>query len=269
MFSHAPAHLGLLLVFTLMTPSAAQDKAIPQETQPALDAVKAYLEKLKGAHAQLIVRDEPVISKVLPEHVFVIARYRIYPVARQLPEGLRPSNVFAVAKKEHHVRLIKNAKELEGFFQASQIPAKDDATAKSALAAWLTLSQEFVQDGFYKFEILTKEFASDTDDGRIQVSGRALVTQGGKGEIATSLVYEQGKLKRANETAKVMAGPRPICQATRLLDRDPISRQMAEQDLLFMGLPARDYLLEQRDQAAPELRQAIDRLWQRIQDSGW
>jgi hypothetical protein len=44
---------------------------------------------------------------------------------------------------------------------------------------------------------------------------------------------------------------------------------MAEADLLFMGLAARDYLMEQRAQASPELRQAIDRLWERIVKNGW
>jgi hypothetical protein len=36
-----------------------------------------------------------------------------------------------------------------------------------------------------------------------------------------------------------------------------------------MGLAAREYLDEQRAQAGPELRRAIDRLWQRIQKNGW
>jgi hypothetical protein len=44
---------------------------------------------------------------------------------------------------------------------------------------------------------------------------------------------------------------------------------MAEQDLLFMGLAARDYLMEQRERASPELRASIDRLWRLIQDGGW
>jgi hypothetical protein len=41
-------------------------------------------------------------------------------------------------------------------------------------------------------------------------------------------------------------------------------RRMAEQDLLYMGRAAREYLQEQRARATPELQRAIDRLWQRI-----
>jgi hypothetical protein len=39
--------------------------------------------------------------------------------------------------------------------------------------------------------------------------------------------------------------------------------------LLFMGLAARDYLMEQRGAAGPELRQAIDRLWEQIVNNKW
>lgn len=62
---------------------------------------------------------------------------------------------------------------------------------------------------------------------------------------------------------------RPICQATKLLDADPIVRKMAERSIQIMGRAARGYLEEQRAQAAPDLQQAIDRMWQRILEEGW
>jgi hypothetical protein len=89
--------------------------------------------------------------------------------------------------------------------------------------------------------------------------------EGGNGELNVTLEFEKGQLAKANETAKIREGPRPICQATKLLDADPIVRRMAENDLLYLGDLVKDYLDEQRAQATPELRQAIDRLWQRIQ----
>ncbi len=186
-----------------------------------------------------------------------------------MPEGLHASNVFAVAKKTDKTTLIGDAKALKDFFQAHAAPVKNDAAARNALAAWLTLAQEMKQDGFYKFEVLQKEFAAEKNGQREEVRGRAIVTQGGKGELGATLVFEDGKLAKATETGKIMPGPRPICQATKLLDRDPIVRKMAEQDLLFMGLAAREYLMEQRAKARPELREAIDRLWRRIEAAGW
>jgi hypothetical protein len=79
----------------------------------------------------------------------------------------------------------------------------------------------------------------------------------------------EGKLTRAEEKADLKAGVRPICQATKLLDPDLIVRRMAEKDILVMGQRARTYLMEQRAKAAPELQQAIDRIWQRIIDEAW
>ena len=64
-------------------------------------------------------------------------------------------------------------------------------------------------------------------------------------------------------------GVRPICQATKLLDADPLVRRMAEQDILVMGQSAKEYLDEQRANAKPELKAAIDRIWKRIVDEGW
>jgi len=122
-----------------------------------------------------------------------------------------------------------------------------------------------VQDGFYKFDV-SKEVSMSGKNGQVlSVEGRAVVTQGGRGDIKATMTFGNGgKVDKVAEVRKVIQGPRPICQATKLLDPDPIVRRMAERDLLFMGLPARDYLMEQRATAGPELRRAIDSLWQRI-----
>jgi hypothetical protein len=93
--------------------------------------------------------------------------------------------------------------------------------------------------------------------------------QGGNGELKAELTIKEGKLAGVSEKAAIRPGPRPICQATKLLDADPIVRRIAEQDLLIMGLLARDYLMEQREKATPELRRAIDRVWAQIQRNGW
>jgi hypothetical protein len=74
----------------------------------------------------------------------------------------------------------------------------------------------------------------------------------------------------AGQNYKLQAGPRPKCQATKLLDLDPIVRYMTETELLSMGLAAKEYLREQRARAAdPKLARAIDRILQRIEVVGW
>ena len=115
--------------------------------------------------------------------------------------------------------LDKDGKALEKFFRThDKMP--DDAAAKRALAAWLTMSQEFRQDGMFKFEVIEKEFI--VKDGK--VIGRAVIMQGGNGELHAELtIGKDGVLASATEKAAIRPGPRPICQATKLLDADPIA----------------------------------------------
>ena len=120
----------------------------------------------------------------------------------------------------------------------------------------------------FKFDVLDKEF--NAGDSPLHAAGRLVVMQGGNGELRAAIEYDKdGKLAKVTEKAAIRAGPRPICQATKLLDADPIVRRIAEQDLLIMGLSARDYLMEQRESATPELQGAIDRVWRQIQINGW
>jgi hypothetical protein len=132
---------------------------------------------------------------------------------------------------------------------------------KTAIRAWLRLTQQYHQDGFYTFGIM---------DDAIQVEGKTargtvVAMKGGSGTLTASFTFDYaGKLAKLSEEAKFRPGPRPICQATKLLDKDPVVRRIAEQDLLIMGTAAKEYLDEQRAEASPELRRAIERTWQRI-----
>jgi hypothetical protein len=83
------------------------------------------------------------------------------------------------------------------------------------------------------------------------------------------LFDSDGVLDSVSETRAVRPGVRPICQATKLLDADPLVRRIAEQDILVMGRSAQEYLDGQRAKAQPRLREAIDRIWKRIVDEGW
>jgi hypothetical protein len=77
-------------------------------------------------------------------------------------------------------------------------------------------------------------------DGSIQVIGGVLVTAGGKGHVRATLDFDSnGDLKDVSEVRRVRPGVRPICQATKLLDPDPLVRRMAEQDILVMGTAAK------------------------------
>jgi hypothetical protein len=259
------ALLGCVATWTAAQPQPGQpDKQkLPENVEKAKMVIADHLKEIKGEHGQIIWLDDKALAEMFPKQIFFAVRYRIYPVAVKLPEGMKPSNIFVVEGDKF--KYLKDAKALEEFFRANLGPVKNVQTGMQSVSAWLKLSQEFVQDGFYTFE--TSKMGSNSDNW---YELRAVVMKGGNGDITAKLEFaKDGKLVSATETVKVKPGPRPICQATKLLDADPVVRKMAEQDLLYMGLAARDYLMEQRAGASPELRQAIDRLWAQIVKNEW
>jgi hypothetical protein len=252
-------------------PGEIQKKKVPPEkVLQAQQQIAEQLKALNAAHGQVIWIDAPAVNKAFPKATFFAVRFRQFPVARVLPEGFGASNVFVVKDGGKPQRLA-DVKALQKFFHDDRGRVKGHEEAKDALVTWLSIAPEYLQDGFYAFEILDKEITAEeaknveTGISTYTVAGRAMVTRGGNGQINTTLVFgDQGRLSDVKQDVKIRPGPRPICQATKLLDPDPIVRRMAEQDLFIMGLAARDYLMEQWGRANPELRQAIDRLWQRI-----
>jgi hypothetical protein len=261
---HLLCGLFLLGVFGWISQDTRGDE---KQTGPSKEAVEKaqkviseHLEKIKGTSGQVMHLSDASLGHCFPMDVFFTVRFRQFPVAKRLPEGLRAANVFVV-NKDGKLLHVKDNAALEKFFKDHRGLVKDKDAARETLASWLTLAQEFHQDGMYKFEVKKGDFAIGAD---LKAIGRAIVMQGGNGEINVTLKFTDGKLAKAEENAKIRPGPRPICQATKLLDVDPIVRRMAENDLLYLGDLVKDYLDEQRTKANPELRQAIDRIWQRI-----
>jgi hypothetical protein len=241
---------------------------MPEEIQKAQQRVEQELERLKAGPAQVHALTADAVVHVLSKDLFVAVIFRHYPVAIRPPAPLKPSDLFAVSRAgEAKPRLLTDAKDLETFFRESLGPVRDDAQTKEVVRAWLELAPVFVQDGFYQFSVVPETITVSHEGAVRKTAGKVVVMKGGNGQIDVAMEFDPaGKLVRVEHTAKVRPGPRPICQATKLLDADPLVRRMAEQDLLIMGRPARAYLEEQRAQAAPGLKQAIDQLWQRILD---
>ncbi len=236
------------------------------------DVLTKKLAEYKGAErGQINPVQDGSLTREFPGYSFYVLRFRQYPVAMAPPEPLRAKNLFVV-KPDASVEYLSDTETLKNFFRATLAPITTQASARDAAKAWLQLAQEFHQDGFFRFSISDDSIqVSTTGNGGLEVSGKAVVNpQGGnKGEIAASLAFDTaGVLTNVSESAQVYRGMRPICQATKLLDPDPIVRGMAEQSLLVMGEAAKEYLDEQREQAGSALRDAIDLIWQRIVAEG-
>jgi len=244
--------LGVLAVMT-----SASDAA-------PIDKVKEFLEAKKATAGMLTPLADEALAKTVPGQAFFGLYFRQFPVARQTPEGFGDSNVLVSDGKEK-VTLLPAKKDLEAYARATFL-ARDDAGAKLAAKAWLLLSSEMAQDGFYKFQVVDESLTAKKDGDKLVASGRLVVMQGGNGELSVQLTFDAaGSLKEVKETAKIIAGPRPICQASKLLDPDPLVRQICQADLLIMGRAARDYLTEQRAKSSPALQAEIDRVWRRIE----
>jgi hypothetical protein len=234
---------------------------IQKQIQELAAKEQAVREKVMGMGAMLNRVDDESLALAFPAQQCYAVIFRQFPVGRRPPDPLKTQNLYIVSKGDTlHVTDIK---ELEKFFKGKLSPVKEEFWAKNAARAWLSLSQQLKQDGFYRFAIPDEFLKWDAPDR--QATGKAEVKRGGNGDISVTLSFDaDGNLAHVAEEVKIRPGPRPICQATKLLDADPVVRRMAEQDLLIMGTMAKDYLAEQRAKASPELQKAIDRLWERI-----
>jgi hypothetical protein len=260
----------LLAVALLGGPSAVHAAPAPGKYRPSAEdvaraerAVTARLEELKGSAAVVQPIRDDTLDRTFPGSLFFAAFFRQYPVARLTPEGLKDSNLCAVGRGGK-VELMTDSSQLKQFFKDHLPPARTADQFKDAARAWLRLTQALHQDGFYQFAIEEDSLKVNAEKDGTVVTGKAVVTRGGNGEIRTHLTFRDGRLALLNQDTRLRSGPRPICQATKLLDPDPVVRRMAEQDLLIMGRAARGYLDDQRARASPDLQRAIDRLWQRI-----
>jgi hypothetical protein len=253
----------------------AGGRALSAAQLVALKRVQEHLQKVKIPRPHVAVITDDAVNQAFPNDHFVAVRFPVWPQAAALPEPFKSANLFVVSQ-DGKIQHLTDAKGLEKVFKARLKPATRFKDNNRALAAWLWLTTEFIQDGFFKFALggerkarkpEGKDLLGPTSEiwGSIQV----VPEMGNKGQIKAGLFFDKvGRLIKVTEENYVLPGVRPRCQATRLLDPDPVIRAICEQDLLVIGVAAREYLTEQRAKASPELGRAIDRVWQRILQEG-
>jgi hypothetical protein len=255
--------LTAVAVGTLHAADPAPEK-LSEETAAALKQAQAKLAELKaeGMAPRPIV--DRSLERAFPGYGFAAAHMRQFPVARLAPEGLGNNNLFILGK-DGKLELLMDGKALEKFFKTTLPAIKEDAAAADVARAWVRLSQEFRQDGFLEFKLQDDSTKVTADGKGRKAQAKAVLMAGGNGELGVVLTFDEaGKLTEVTETAPIKSGVRPVCQATKLLDPDPIVRAVVRRDLLIMGRHAREYLLEQRAKASPELQKAIDQIWEEI-----
>ena len=229
--------------------------------------VEDFLKACGASGAVVRTITEDYVGRTFPNISFFGVIFRQYPVAVLCPQmqDLKCSNVFFV--KGGQVDFVATIPDLKFFFGVELGPTPSEEAATDAASTWLRFSEELKQDLFYTFS--APEISYMPREDITKVRGRAKVSAGGDGYIDMFMTLgAAGSLIDTYEKSALHTGVRPICQATKLLDRDPIVRRMAEQDVLVMGRAAKPYLDQIRAKARPKLQQAIDRIWQRILDEG-
>jgi hypothetical protein len=230
-------------------------------------SVQDYLAARGASGAIVRPITDDYVGRTFPGFSFFGVIFRQYPLAVVCPQSqdLQCSNVFFV--KNGQIDFAGTIPDLKFFFSAELGPVASQDAAADAANTWLRFSEELKQDLFYTFSAPAISYVP-RDDVTI-VRGLAAVAAGGQGQVEVLITLgTAGSLVNIYEKSVLRPGIRPICQATKLLDRDPIVRRMAEQDILVMGRAAKPYLDQVRATAQPKLQQAIDRIWQRILDEG-
>src|SRR5262249_35639888 len=131
--------------------AAASAAPSADDIAKAEKAVKEYLDKVKGSAAKVEYVKDDSVQLVFPKTLWFAVRFPQYPVGRVPPKGLKASNVFAVGG-DGTVTVVTEHKELEKAF--GEVKSKSDDTAKTVVRAFVRLTEDLHQDGFYKFALM-------------------------------------------------------------------------------------------------------------------
>jgi hypothetical protein len=243
------------------------------QIQKYISTLKIPKERPILARGSVNYIESDALKSLFPTSVFYVLRFPQWPVAMEPPQPLGNNNIFVISKEAKELTLITDTnKERYKQFLIAKLPRiQSEQKAMQAVKAALVLVKELYQDGMFKFENEANSLYARRTGTATHAGGKLnVVPQGGNsGTLSVTIVTDgQGAVSDIKHESNLQEGMRPICQSTKLLDPDPIVRKMAEQDILIMGSPAKEYLDWQRTQVSPELRQAIDRIWERIIKEG-
>jgi hypothetical protein len=189
----------------------AQAEAVVQQiirnTQAALE--KRLGKRTKNAVIYPVRSD--ALARVLPAFLVYAVRYPRYPVAVRPPAPLKAQNLFIV-DADGQMDDVSDFKGLEDFFRANVGNGLRKADVKDAAVAWLALSQELVQDGFFKFSIPDDAIKVGRARAGLQVFARAVVRpgMGNQGYIQVTITFDTtGQLDSITEEKKIRTGTRP------------------------------------------------------------
>jgi hypothetical protein len=177
---------------------------IVRKTQAALE--KRLGKRTKSAVIYPLTND--ALARVFPAFLVYAVRY---PLTVRPPAPLKAQNLFIV-DADGQMDDVTDFKGLEDFFRANVGQGLRKAAVKDAAVAWLALSQELVQDGFFKFSVPDDAVKVGRARAGLQAVARAVVRpeRGNQGYIQVTITFDMtGQLDSITEEKKIRTGTRP------------------------------------------------------------
>jgi len=232
----------------------------------------------------------PELRQVFPAFQFYTLHFRQHPIANLIPLGhplLKAHWNLVVVNADKQVSVITDDTGLKHFFlKEVKLPAaggdRDLAEVKPVLLAWVELAEAIIQDDFLhdvmemkRAEVQRSKFDSEVSGSdheqffTCRVPAQERDPLGGHYEVFMN-ISRHGRISSIESRSTLRnEGPRPVCQALRLLDADPAVRRWAEHQILQMGrwgLPYLEDTLRYRVTEGP-LRVAIERVYRRLKEA--
>jgi hypothetical protein len=192
----------------------AQRRDAEEVAQQIAKNAQAALEKRLGKRTKdaIIYRlTNDALANIFPAYLVYAVRYPLYPTRVRPPAPLKAQNLFIV-DRDGQMDYVTDFKGLEEFFRNHVGKGLKEARVQKAAIAWLALSQELEQDGYFQFSIAGDSVKVGRVKAGLQVVGRAVVqpAQGDKGSIEVTLTFDMtGDLQELAEEKKLHAGTRP------------------------------------------------------------
>ncbi|MBN2443702.1 MAG: dockerin type I repeat-containing protein, partial [Spirochaetales bacterium] len=211
----AQYYVGLVTEFVQcgLTPAPTPDPGAVDYTALIQDWAKNLRIDLTGYIIKSIESDD--VNQVLPGYVFYVIYLRQYPVAYGPPDEQLGTQCIVAINKNLEIEKIPDEDELQIFYRDHQIELNTRERCVTGMKAWLGLSQEYKNDGYYTFLISDEDIIVTELFGDVVtwgVKGVSRVVSGGEGAITADMIIDLfGSLVHVSEEYELIKGIRPIC----------------------------------------------------------
>ncbi len=186
----------------------AAESVVKQIARQEQKKLEGLLARRKSNRAIVYPIAAESVAQTFPAYLVLAVRFPQYPVAIRPRAPLKPQNLFIV-DKNGELDQVTDFKGMEDFFRAHTGLVLKESKARQVARAWLAMSQELSQDGYFTFQKTVK-----AGQGKLgpKATGKATVKpeMGNKGAIEVTLTFDiDGSLDRVEETKHLRPGRRP------------------------------------------------------------